>query len=175
MRFLAIGGNDYKIEYSFEAAEYKDCVDKAFKILSGGYLMKRSGFAEDEESTQEEQRISVASVFVDGTGDMISDIPKIAITFLYAGLLENNPVKTEEDAKELFKQFVKENPDDERASYFGMYSYLRDCMENDGFFKLTGLAQMIAAMNRKESEEVEKTSTLAKKPADHKKKSISTK
>lgn len=176
MRTLTIGGNDYKIEYSFEAAEYKDCVDKAFKILSGGYLMRRNGIPDDDSPVAERKR-EMAAAFVDGTGDMLSDIPKIAVTFLYGGLLENNPVASEAEAKELFKQFVKENPNDERASFFGMYAFLRDCMEEDGFFKLTGLEKMIAEMNAATEghEEGENKPKPVKAPADRRRKSTSTK
>ena len=119
----------------------------------------------------------MAAAFVDGTGDMLSDIPKIAITFLYGGLLENNPVASEAEAKALFKQFVKENPNDERASFFGMYAFLRDCMEEDGFFKLTGLEKMIAEMNAATEghEEGENKPKPVKAPADRRRKSTSTK
>lgn len=170
MKILKIGGEEYKIEYSFEAAEYKNCVDKAFKVVSGGYMAKHGQFNENN-------KVTGLGVLVDGTADMISDLPIIIPSFLYAGLLENNPVDDEKAAKILFRQFVKENPDDERASYYGMYNFLRNCMEEDGFFKLTGLEKMIAEMNAaaegQMKEEVAQKSV--KVPTDHKKKLTSTK
>lgn len=167
MKILTIGGNEYKVEFSFEAAEHKECVDKMFKIVSGGYLMK-SG------PTGDGDKISMAATFIDGTADMVSDIPRIAISSLYAGLLENNPVKNEQEAKALFKQFVKENPDDERASFFGMYNFLKDCMEEDGFFKLTGLDKLVEKMNQ-EAEKTQAQAESVKTPQDHKRKAASTK
>ncbi|WP_277407829.1 hypothetical protein [Lacrimispora xylanisolvens] len=167
MKILTIGGKDYKIEFSFEAAEYKDCVDRVFKIVSGSYLMKNG-------PSEEGEKVSMATAIMDGTSDMVSDIPKIAVTALYAGLLENNPVENEQEAKTLFKQFVKENPDDERASFWGMYDFLRECMENDGFFKLTGMDKVIAKMNEA-AEEAEQKSKSGKIPQDRKRKSTSTK
>ena len=164
MKILTIGGKEYKVEFSFEAAEYKDCVDRVFKIVSGSYLMK-NGPSEDGE------KVSMATAIMDGTSDMVSDIPKIAVTVLFAGLLENNPVENEQAAKALFKQFVKENPDDERASFWGMYDFLRDCMEEDGFFKLTGLDKLVEKMNQ----EVEPQSKSVKIPQDRKRKSTGTK
>ncbi|PJJ27836.1 hypothetical protein [Lacrimispora celerecrescens] len=165
MRILTIGGKDYNVEFSFEAAEYKDCVDSIFKVISGSYIMKNG-------PTDENEKISVATAILNGTSDMVSDIPKIAVTALYAGLLENNPVENEQAAKALFKQFVKEKPDDERASFWGMYDFLRDCMEEDGFFKLTGMDKVIAQMSEAAEEQKSKSGKI---PQDHKRKSTSTK
>ena len=174
MRILTIGGKEYKIEFSFDAAEYKACVDKVFKVVSGGYIMKRG-------ITGEEGKAEMAKAMMDGTADMISDMASLSITCFYAGLLENNPVKDEKAAKQLFKQFVKENPDDDRASFLGMYEFLKGCMEEDGFFKLTGLDKYLKDMSEamekaaKEVEKGTKQSALPKIPTDRKKKSTSTK
>lgn len=165
MKILTIGGKDYKVEFSFEAAEYKECVDRVFKVISGSYIMK-NGPSEDGE------KVSMATAIMDGTSDMVSDIPKIAVTTLYAGLLENNPVENEQAARALFKQFVKENPEDDRASFWGMYDFLRDCMEEDGFFKLTGMDKVIDKLNEAAEEQKSKSGKI---PQDHKKKSTSTK
>jgi hypothetical protein len=165
MKVLTIGGKDYKVEFSFEAAEHKDCVDKVFKVVSGSYLMKNG-------PTEDGEKVSMASAIMDGTSDMVSDIPKIAITALYAGLMENNPVENEQAAKALFKQFVKENPDDERASFWGMYDFLRDCMEEDGFFKLTGMDKVIAKLNEAAEDQKSKSGKI---PQDRKRKSTGTK
>lgn len=174
MRLLTIGGNEYKVEFSFEAAEYKDCVDKVFKVVSGGYIMKRG-------ITGKEDRSEMATAMMDGTADMFSDMASLSITCLYAGLLENNPVEDEKAARALFKQFVKENPDDERATFPGMYEFLKKCMEEDGFFKLTGLDKYLKDMSEamekaiKEAEKEKEQSTLPKVPTDRKRKSTSTK
>lgn len=165
MKILTIGGKDYKVEFSFEAAEYKECVDRVFKVISGSYIMKNG-------PTEDGEKVSMATAIMDGTSDMISDIPKIAVTTLYAGLLENNPVENEQAARALFKQFVKENPEDDRASFWGMYDFLRDCMEEDGFFKLTGMDKVIDKLNEAAEEQKSKSGKI---PQDHKKKSTSTK
>ena len=174
MRLLTIGGNEYKVDFSFEAAEYKDCVDKVFKVVSGGYIMKRG-------ITGKEDKSEMATAMMDGTADMFSDMASLSITCLYAGLLENNPVEDEKAARALFKQFVKENPDDERATFPGMYEFLKKCMEEDGFFKLTGLDKYLKDMSEamekaiKEAEKEKEQSTLPKVPTDRKRKSTSTK
>ena len=174
MRILTIGGNEYKVEFSFEAAEYKACVDKVFKVVSGGYIMKRG-------ITGTDGKAEMAEAMMDSTADMFSDMASLSITCFYAGLLENNPVEDEKAARQLFKQFVKENPDDDRASYFGMYEFLKECMEEDGFFKLTGLDRYLKDMFEsmakaiKEAEKETEQSTLPKVPTDRKRKSTSTK
>ncbi len=167
MKILTIGGKDYKVEFSFEAAEYKECVNRVFKVISGSYIMKNG-------PSEEGEKVSMAAAIMDGTSDMVSDIPKVAIVALYAGLLENNPVESEQAAKALFKQFVKENPEDDRASFWGMYDFLRDCMEEDGFFKLTGMDKVLAKLNEA-AEEAEQKSKSGKIPQDRKRKSTSTK
>lgn len=174
MRILTIGGNEYKVEFSFEAAEYKACVDKVFKVVSGGYIMKRG-------ITGTDKKAEMAEAMMDSTADMFSDMASLSITCFYAGLLENNPVEDEKAARQLFKQFVKENPDDDRASYFGMYEFLKECMEEDGFFKLTGLDRYLKDMSEsmakaiKEAEKETEQSTLPKVLTDRKRKSTSTK
>ena len=164
MKILTIGGKDYKVEYSFEAAEYKDCVDKAFKVVSGSYMVRRGNFDKDDKRAMME-------MVIDGTADMVSDLPSVVPSFLYAGLIENNKIVDEREAKALFKQFIKENPDDDRASFYGMFDYLKQCMEEDGFFKLTGLDKLVEKMNQ----EAEPQSKSVKIPQDRKRKSTGTK
>lgn len=161
MTILKIGGKEYKIEFTFNAAEYKDCVQKAFKIVTGGYLAAR----------QDEGIMGM----IEGTGDMISDMPELCETFLYAGLLENDPVETELDAKVLLRQFFKENMGNDMCSYFAMFNFLKEQMEADGFFKLTGLDKIIEEMEQSATEGTEKTEKKKKEPQDRKMKQISTK
>lgn len=168
MKTLAIGGKEYKVEFSFGAAEYKDCVSKAFKMLSGSYMVRHTSPDENQDKAE------VMGAMIDGSADMVADLPHVVPTMLYAGLLEHNPVKDEAEAKSLFRQFIRENPDDEKASYFGMWDFLRSCMEDDGFFRLTGLDRMIRQMNQTDQVTEEK-STLKTIPQDHKKKQTSTK
>lgn len=164
MKTLTIGGKDYKIEFSFEAAEHKNCVDKAFKVVSGSYMVRRGNFGEDDKQ-------GMMEMVIDGTADMVSDMPLVVPSFLYAGLLEHNPVSDEAEAKGLFKQFIKENPEDDRASFYGMFDFLKQCMEEDGFFKLTGLDKLVEKMNQ----EAEAKSKSVKTPQYCKKKSTGTK
>lgn len=150
MKTLNINGKEYKLEYSFEAAEHKDTVQKMFKVLSGAYLVKANNG-------------NVADTMIEGVSEMVADIPHIVKTAFYSGLLENHGV-TEPEAYELMKAYIKEN----KVSFNGLFEDIKTCMEDDGFFELSGLTEMMQKMC--ESMNTPKT------PQDHKKKkSTSTK
>lgn len=153
MKNITINGREYKIEFSFEAAEHKQTVQMMFNVLSGAYIF-RNGKDSDK----------VAMAMINGVSEMVADIPHIAKTAFYAGLLENNPVSMEE-ATGLMKQYMRDN----KLSFNGLYEELKKCMEDDGFFDLSGLTEMIQKMNEN-AEEQQPT----KIPQDHKKKSTST-
>lgn len=141
---LKIGGKDYKLEYTFEAVLHEKCVEKVVELF--GSIAAAN---EAEEGTVSE------SIAKDAFKQMVG-IPKTAITLFYAGLLEHNPVETEEDAKALLKQYFKENPEAEYATFYGMLTGILGQMEEDGFFKQIGL--------------VEEPESQPKEPQDHKKK-----
>ena len=101
---------------------------------------------------------------IDGSGNMIAELPHICVTAFYAGLLENNPVPQDE-AKTLMKAYMKEN----KLSFKMLYEELRQCMEDDGFFDLSGLREMSESMNEEMEEKITKI------PQDHRKKQTGTK
>lgn len=155
MKVLNIGGKEYKLEYSFEAAEHRDTVQKMFNVLSGAYLV-RSGI------TGEEKKDEVAGAMIDGVSAMVADIPHIVKTAFYSGLLENNPV-SEDEAVSLMKQYMKEN----KIGYNKLYEEIKSCMEDDGFFDLSGLTDMIQSMNKNMTTAAKEKAMKA--PQDHKK------
>lgn len=164
MKTLKIGDKEYVLEFSFEAACHKQLINKMFRMMSGSYL-GRSGLTGADDETKAER----ASALIDGVADMYSDIPDTVITAFYAGLLENNAVLNEKEASKLLKQYFKENPDDESATFPGMFELIKECMQDDGFFKRTGLDKMIesqiAAMTAETQSESPKTKrTSSKKP-----------
>ena len=156
MKTITIGGKDYTLEFSFDAAENRELVQKMFNVVSGAYLVKNGKFDENGN----EKREQVVGTMIDGVSEMVSEIPHICITAFYAGLLENNP-QTKEDAKNLMKSYMKEN----KISFNKLFDEIKACMEDDGFFDLSGLTEMIQTMN----ENIEKESKKIKKPQDHKK------
>ena len=159
---LKIGEKDYTLEYSFMAAEHNDTVQKMFNVVSGAYLFKRANFT---DNTTEED---VAFAMIEGTGEMVADIPHIVKTAFYSGLLENHNV-SQEEAYVLMKQYMKEN----KISYRKLFEDIKTCMEDDGFFDLSGLTEMLQEMNKGIEEQTKKKPKKA--PQDHKKKQIGTK
>ena len=155
MKNITVNGKEYTLEYSFAAAEHKETVQKMFNIVSGAYIIKQAQKAEE----------NVANAMLDGTGEMIADIPNIVKTSFYSGLLENHNL-TEDEAYAIMKDYMKEN----KISFKKLFDDIKECMEDDGFFDLSGLTEMLEEMN-KTIEETPKKKT----PQDHKKKSTGTK
>jgi len=148
---------EYTLEYTFEAAENQKCVDAMTDIFGGAMMTKI------DESKSEALQIRDFLM-------TISDLPRMAMDMFYAGLLENHgedgdgTVMSRLDAKRLYKKFCKENPDDTMASsYYGLITVISEQMEKDGFFKRTGLADILESMDNAIQKEV-------KKPTDRKRK-----
>lgn len=162
---ITVKGKEYTIEYTFEAAHNKKCVDVCWNYFSGAYMMKGTAIGELENS---ETAGKVATI--DKLIDSMSDIPDMVITLLYAGLLEHHEdeIQSDKDARNLYKAFCKENPEDVLASDFAMFEAIKTQMEEDGFFKRIGLESFLKQMTEQETQEKSQ-----KAPQDHKRKSAS--
>lgn len=162
---IKANNKEYNLEYTFEAALDKKCVDMCWNYFSGAYMMKGQALEGAEEKTL------ANAVTIDKMIDGMSDIPKMTVYLFYAGLLENHAeeIKSEEDAKVLLKAFRKENKEDERATFSGMLNAIRTQMEDDGFFKDIGLQEFMDNMKAKNQPEEQETPKAPKVPQDHKK------
>ena len=158
---LKIGEKDYTLEYSFMAAEHNETVQKMFNVVSGAYLIKRANLTEENKE-------DMAVAMIEGTGEMVADIPHIVKTAFYSGLLENHNV-SQEEAYDLMKQYMKDN----KISFRKLFDNIKECMEDDGFFDLSGLTEMMEEMNNSIENQTKKRTP--KVPQDHKKKSTGTK
>ena len=155
MKF-SVEEKEYTLEYTFEAAENQKCVDAMTDIFGGAMMTKI-----DETKSE---ALQIRDFLM-----TISDLPRMAMDMFYAGLLENHgedgdgTITSRLDAKRLYKQFCKENPEDAMAtSYYGLITVISNQMEEDGFFKRTGLADILESMGNAVQE--------VKKPTDHKRK-----
>lgn len=147
MRNLTIDGKEYTIEFQFEAALYNDCTEKITT------LMYAIGKAQDNSD-------------IKNMLNSMSDIPQVALTMFYAGLLEHHgadagdgSVRSMDDAKDLLRKYFKEHKEDGTGNFFSLMEMLMEVMGDDGFFDQIGLTQMI--------QEGEKQT---KQPQDHRKK-----
>lgn len=157
---FTVDEKEYTLKFSFSAAEHKDTVQKMFNVLSGVYLIDGMNGANEKEDAK---NIAIVAM-LKGTSNMVSDIPHIVKTCFYSGLLECNPM-SEKDADNLRKRYMEEN----KISYKRLFEDIKKCMEDDGFFDLSGLTEMMEEMNKSAEK------ALRKIPQDHKKKSTSTK
>ena len=155
MKTITVDGKEYKLEFGFDAVEVGDLVQKMFEVKSGIYIAR---------SAQDGNNIAVA--MLDGTSEMLATIPKICVLAIYAGCLEHNPVSMDE-AKALLKKYMKQ----EKKSCTDVYNeVLMPCMEDDGFFVMSGIEKMIDTINH-EMENAEQEQTPKEVPQDHKKSS----
>ena len=149
MKVLNIGGNDYTFEFTIEASLYSECTEKVTGLMVG------AGFSQEENEDTKEQ--------VKGMLSTMSDIPTVAMTMFYAGLLEHHSdtVKSLKDAKALVKQYLSEHKDDDKGNFYAIMQEMMECMADDDFFKLIGLDKMFQPTDEKK---------VVKIPQDHKKK-----
>lgn len=160
MKIITIKEKDYKLEYSFAAAEYKDLVKRVFLLLTGANML------EDIDNENQNETL----VLLSNLGSLVADTSSDCRLMFYAGLMENHPEITEDEAYELMKQYMRDN----KLSFHKLFAELMGCMGDDGFFDLTGLTERVAMLNN-EIVKVTKAAKTPKRPQDHKKKSTSTK
>lgn len=158
---ISIKDKQYKLEYTFEAVRHKALLKMMFDIMSGAYTTKKI------LAVQNENEANAVVAMLDGTSDMVADIPEITEIAFYAGMLEHNPV-SEVEAKDLMKQYMIDN----KLSFNALYTQIKECMENDGFFDLSGINEMLEQMNKAITEGQDNKKVV---PMDHKKKSTSKK
>lgn len=145
-RIMNIAGEEYKLEFSFEASLYSECVESVIKLLGG-------------LSTDGADSNVVASI-----AQHIGNLPTTVTHVFHAGLLEHHGVDgdgrvpDQKTAKELMKKFFKEHADDEDGNFYGLLNICMEQMGEDGFFKLIGLEGLIGPEKKP-----------AKVPQDHKK------
>lgn len=158
---ITIKDKQYKLEYTFEAVRHKALLKMMFDIMSGAYTTKKI------LAVQNENEANAVVAMLDGTSDMVADIPEITEIAFYAGLLENNPVDKAE-AKDLMKQYMIDN----KLSFNALYTDIKKCMEDDGFFDLSGINEMLEQMNKAITEGQDNKKVV---PMDHQKKKSTSK
>lgn len=143
MKVIKIGNKEYKFEFTIEASLYGECTEALTEFLAN---FGSAGNLKDILKN-------------------ISNTPQTALTLFYAGLLEHHgedgdgTVTTKKDAKRLIKQYLEDKKDTDEADFYAILNLMIEVMEEDGFFKRTGLNRVLEAG----------TQNAPKKPQDHKK------
>ena len=156
---ITIGGKDYRMEFTMEASLCSECVEKTIQFITqtaAAQDINLDGLTDDEAGKALQNSLNKVSSGMSG-------IAKTAMSMWYAGFLEyhgtqgDRTVLSMEDAKNLFRKYHEEHPDD--SSFFDIVRICTEQMGEDGFFKLIGLDKMLTPATRPK-----------KVPQDHKRK-----
>lgn len=144
-KVLPIGGKEYKLEYTIEAALYENCVSELMEFFA-----KSLGAADspDKEESQEEKTKRAIKNGISG----FSNIPCLTVTILYAGLIEHHgtgrngdkTVLNRNDAKEIIREYFEDHAEDGKDTFYDVFQICIEQMSEDGFFKRIGLEKMMS-------------------------------
>ena len=157
MREIKINGKIYTIKFTHKAAKCQNCVQSVFELVTGTVMM--GNLPTDREPT--------ISDMINSVGTQVAKIPSLCDTLMFAGLKAENPVATEEEAGDLLIEYMEETG----KNYAEIFESFKECMTEDGFFKIAGIEDMIHIMNKsmKEDETIQ-AEVEQKKPVMKKKK-----
>lgn len=150
-KILNIGGKDYKLEYAVEASLYADCTTKLVEFLGTAY--GSAEVAKNIGKAKTDSQIDAAKTAIHESLQNIANIPDVALTLFYAGLMEHHGydgegnVTSMREAKNLVKQYFKEHEDDDQGDFFSLLQICIEQMGEDGFFKRIGLEKMFGQSN----------------------------
>lgn len=150
MKKFTVDGTEYKLEFSFESALDSDCVQSMFNMLTGAYIYKSLPGSPTSQVTENMGIIAT----VEGFSRMFADTPKVCCIAFRAGLRENHPDLTDSEAKELMRRYMR----NKKFGFNDLFNDLVECMEKDGFFKLTNLDEAIKRLTAGQAEDSEENS-----------------
>ena len=157
MREIKINGKIYTIKFTHKAAKCQNCVQSVFELVTGTVMM--GNLPTDREPT--------ISDMINSVGMQVAKIPALCDTLMFAGLKAENPVATEEEAGDLLIEYMEETG----KGYVEIFESFKECMTEDGFFKIAGIEDMIRKMNKSMKEDKEETiqaETEGEKPVEEK-------
>lgn len=166
-RIIEIGGIEYKLEYTMEAALYNECVETLVDFV--GKTVMPQNLPEMTKGLNPEEQQRLIDLAIKDALSSITDLPNTAVTIFYAGLLEHqgpegtNIIKSKRDAKALVKQYFEDHKDDGTDNFYDLINICMEQINEDGFFKRTGLEKIL-------NQEQEPEKKTRKTPQDHKRK-----
>lgn len=156
-KVLTIGGKDYRLEYTIEAALYKDGVDRLIDFLGGTFGAEGADAIAEKLPNEDDKRTARVEI-VKNLKSEVTNLPNTALILFYSGLLEHHgedgdqSVMSISEAKHLAKQLFTEQPDDGIKDFASLLATCINQMGTDGFFKTTGLETLMK--NAEKSSEV---------------------
>ena len=161
MRRLTINGKEYTFKFSIEASLYNECTEATMNMfLSLGEAQgeAESASADDPAESKDQFMSALRKTF-----KSVANIPQTALILFYAGLMEchgasgDNTIRSMTDAKKVLADYLRESG----SNFFDVNNMMLECMGEDNFFELTGIARILNQMKQGGEEE--------KKPAKSKK------
>lgn len=149
-KILTVNGKDYKLEYTIEAALYKDGVDRLIDFIGGlGGAQSESDITKDLDP---ESKTKIRIQIVNNLKSEITNLPNTALKLFYMGLLQHHgedgdgTVPDIKSAKKLMTQYFAEQDSVENGvnDFAALLSVCMNQMGEDGFFKRTGLEKIMA-------------------------------
>lgn len=139
-KIIKIGNEDYRLEYSIEASLYADCITSLTDMLTG------VAYTETIKNP------------IEGIKEFLknaANIPTMALTMFYAGLMEHHGAHPDGDgkvpnieaAKRLIAQYMREHKEAGDGSFYDVLGVCLGQMGEDGFFELTGLEKLLTDMD----------------------------
>lgn len=155
MREIKIKGKPYIIKFTHKAAKCQNCVQRVFELATGAIAM--GSLPTDREPTLADM--------INATSAQVAMIPALCDTMMYAGLKAENPVATEEEAGDLLIEYMEETG----KGYVEIFESFKECMEEDGFFKIAGIEEMVKNMSESIRATNEPMETTVEEPEKSKK------
>lgn len=156
MRRLTINGKEYTFKFSIEASLYNECTEATMNMfLSFGEAQGEAQIDESDDITGAKQKTMSA---IRKAFSSVANIPQTALTLFYAGLMENhgvsgdNTVRSMTDAKKILADYLRES----ETNFYDVMNLMLECMGEDHFFELTGIAEILKKMNQ-DGDEKKKT------------------
>lgn len=148
MRRLTINGKEYTFKFSIEASLYNECTTATMDMfLSFGEAQGEAQIDDTTDVTGAKKQVMSA---MRKTFSSIANIPQTALTLFYAGLMEShgasgdNTVRSMEDAKKVLADYLRES----ETNFYDVMNMMLECMGEDHFFELTGIAEILNRMNQ---------------------------
>ena len=149
MKKLTIENEEYTLEYTIGAAYNTEMVEKTILMQTGAYLM------------DDVNKGSLGLAY--GSAKALSEIPKLCSLYFNAGLQEHHKLKAA-DSDRLMFMYMKEN----NLNFTALYKELQEVLNEDGFFEIIGLTEMLAEQNKEIEKSIKQAKAIKKKATQKK-------
>lgn len=149
-KLLTIGGQEYKLEYTIEASLHEECIEKLMDFFTKTIGLSAAQDIDERHMSDDEIEKMRSQVIKNGISG-ISNMPSVAVSVFYAGLLEHHgtgrnadkTVRSKEDAKDIIKEYFQDHAEDGTDNFYDLLMLCFEQMGEDGFFKRTGLEKLM--------------------------------